>query len=351
MNKFRTLYSTLKEGLISFKGSHEIHTPQKLVEEILSNIQLGDNILVMFNLEFVISLLYLHNINPDRITFYSDHENKSLMCAHMGVKYVTELDTAMKFDVVLLNPPFDYIRHFRELSEKMANDKVVLVSDVASMDYDGSFDNIAFYKNLGGSVFDVQMTTCYSIIDPVNKVSSTIVANKKNESIVVSKVPFLPGDDLTSWSNAVNVTNLKLPGYDIVWARLYKNKIKKTTSGIKIIIFNGKKDGPFDYIIGDSDHSNDVANLGVHKVILAKNSTIGKLGPAKYAGPEYGCSHGIVSIAFATEQEARDAADYLNSDLVAKLVKGIKTKAILNNQSVLSRIPKLQYKSQWETLV
>jgi hypothetical protein len=257
----------------------------------------------------------------------------------------------MKFDVVLLNPPFDYIRDFRKLAEKLSKNLVVLVSDVNSMDYDGSFDNISMYKNLGGGVFNVQMTTCYSIIDTKNKITSTTILNKDNNSITVPRVPFLPGDDLTSWVNAVNIANLNLPGYSVVWAKLDKKKIKKRADGIKIITFNGKKNEPFQYVLGDHSHKDEVTNLGVHKVIMAKNSTIGKLGPVKYAGPEFACSHGVVSISFDTEQEAKNVVDYLNSDVVAKLVKGIKTKSIVNSQGVLSKIPQMKFLPQWEKLV
>lgn len=347
-------YGVISDACVKgkFSGAHNIYTPQPLVEEILSKINLNGTILVMFNIEFVVSLVYTYNINPSTITFYSDHQNKSKMAQRLGVKYIiTTLGTDMAFDIVLLNPPFDYIRQFRAMAEKLATGRVVLVSDVNSMDYDQSFDNIIFYKNLGGSVFDVQMTTCYSIIDPVNKVSSTVISDKENNTISVSKVPFLPADDLLSWSNAVKVVNLKLPGHSIVWAKLDKKKIKQTTTGIKIITFNGKKDEPFKYVTGHDDHRSAVSNFGVHKVIMAKNSSIGKLGPVKYAGPEFACSHGVVSIAFDTEKEARDVADYLNSDVVGKLVKGIKTKAIVNSQSILSKIPQLKYKSTWKKLV
>jgi hypothetical protein len=107
MHQATKLFKALKEGFISFDGSHDIHTPQALVEEILSKIDLGDKkILVLFNIEFVISLVYTYNIAPDNITFYSDHENKGKMCAKMGVKYITNLETDMRFDVVVGNPPY-----------------------------------------------------------------------------------------------------------------------------------------------------------------------------------------------------------------------------------------------------
>jgi hypothetical protein len=61
----------------------------------------------MFNIEFVVSLVYTYNIDPSTITFYSDHQNKSEMAHRLGVKYIiTTLGKDMKFDVVLVNPPY-----------------------------------------------------------------------------------------------------------------------------------------------------------------------------------------------------------------------------------------------------
>ena len=100
------IWKALRERNITFEGSHDIHTPQELVEEILSRIKLEGSILVLFNVEFVISLVYNYNIDPKKITFYSDHENKNKIADRLGVKIIESLDIDMKFDVVIGNPPF-----------------------------------------------------------------------------------------------------------------------------------------------------------------------------------------------------------------------------------------------------
>ena len=102
------LYTALKRKDISFIGSHDVHTPQPLVEEVLSYLPLSNStILVLFNVEFVISLVYTYNVDPNRITFFTDHTNKSLICTRMNIKYTDTLETDMKFDIIVGNPPYN----------------------------------------------------------------------------------------------------------------------------------------------------------------------------------------------------------------------------------------------------
>lgn len=106
--KAAKIYKFLKDGHISFEGGHDVYTPQPLVEEILGKIPLDGEILVLFNVEFVISLLYTFCIDASKITFYSDHPNKTILLQKLGVtKYLDTLDDDdMKFDVVIGNPPY-----------------------------------------------------------------------------------------------------------------------------------------------------------------------------------------------------------------------------------------------------
>jgi hypothetical protein len=106
MKQVDRIYKALAEGVVTFTEGHAIHTPRALVEEILGKIKLRGNILVMFNIEFVVSLVYTYNIDPKTITFYSDSEDKTEFAKNLGVKYITTLGTDMKFDVVLANPPY-----------------------------------------------------------------------------------------------------------------------------------------------------------------------------------------------------------------------------------------------------
>ena len=106
MKKAKDLYQFLEEGHLPFDGAHDVFTRQWVVEHMIKRIDLTGTFLVMLNVEFVISLVYTYNIAPENITFYSDHDNKSEICSKLGVKYITNLETDMKFDVVIGNPPY-----------------------------------------------------------------------------------------------------------------------------------------------------------------------------------------------------------------------------------------------------
>ena len=91
MKSAKDFYKFLKTEKTLFAGSHNVYTPQPLIEEILNQIDLKNkSILVMFNVEFVISLVYNYQVDPSKITFYADHENKIKIAKRLGVKYIIE---------------------------------------------------------------------------------------------------------------------------------------------------------------------------------------------------------------------------------------------------------------------
>jgi hypothetical protein len=119
MKQIDRIYKALAEGIVTFTEGHTIHTPRALVEEILGKIKLRGDILVMFNIEFVVSLVYTYNIDPKTISFYSDSEDKTEFAKNLGVKYITNLGTNMKFDVVLANPPYDAVMEGNDQTKKI----------------------------------------------------------------------------------------------------------------------------------------------------------------------------------------------------------------------------------------
>lgn len=108
MNTRLKLFDLLKrESSSLFENSHSEYTPKSVTETVLSSLDLTDKtILVMFNVEFVISLVETYNVPAKNILFYSDHENKNYLVEKFGVKYTTALGDDMKFDYIVGNPPY-----------------------------------------------------------------------------------------------------------------------------------------------------------------------------------------------------------------------------------------------------
>ena len=102
-------YKFIKERPLLFAGSHDAVTSRPIVEAILDSVIINDRpILVLYNIEFVISLILNYNIVPEQITFFADHKNKVKIARKLNVNSVTSMeDINMKSRPVLLtNPPY-----------------------------------------------------------------------------------------------------------------------------------------------------------------------------------------------------------------------------------------------------
>ena len=149
MSKRLKLFDLLKRESVSlFDNSHNIYTPQLLVNKVLSNIDLENkSVLVLFNVEFVIELIETYNVPPENIMFYSDHKNKTNLVNRFGVKYIDTLEIEMKFDVVVGNPPYTdgqkllYAKFFER-----ALDISNLVAFVMPVNLDSNHDKLKFHN-------------------------------------------------------------------------------------------------------------------------------------------------------------------------------------------------------------
>jgi hypothetical protein len=150
MNKRLKLFELLKrESNTLFENSHNVHTPKALTDEVLSKIDIKNkSILVMFNVEFVITLIETYNVLPENIVFYSDHENKTNLVNRFSVKYVSTLEKDMKFDVVVGNPPYTdgqkllYTKFFEQVL-----DIAELVAFVMPVQLDSNHDKLKFHNH------------------------------------------------------------------------------------------------------------------------------------------------------------------------------------------------------------
>ena len=145
MNKRLKLYELFeKESNTLFQGGHSLYTPKDITIQIINQIDFAEveSILVMYNPEFVVTLIEIFNLPASKITFYSDHENKDILMSNFGVNTIRETNTIMQFDVTISNVPYNTREENYTGDTKVAGGKMGTVGD----------------KNLGKKLNQLQRT-------------------------------------------------------------------------------------------------------------------------------------------------------------------------------------------------
>jgi site-specific DNA-methyltransferase (adenine-specific) len=369
VNKVNKIYKALKEGLISFDGAHAIHTPQALVEEVLSKIALQGDILVMFNVEFVISLVYTYNIAPENITFYSDHDNKSRICSKLGVKYITNLETDMKFDVVIGNPPYQddstgnstkttnlYAPFFYKGLDLVKSDGVL--SMIIPSDWIGpnksNFKTYMFNNRHLKEVtlhpyqkyFQVKKGTCNVIVDKsYNGDCRFEDVNSNIQSLDLRTVSFLSNDNTNIlYRNLFNT--YPSMGYRWLRGKVNLNKIVSARSGHELIVSCGREGEPLNTQI--IPKSLEATGFGLHKIVMPNvGGTNGDLGNnVKVAEDHHVGGHSVVFLTTKSKAESLNLLTYLNTTPIKALIKSIK-KSSPNSKALFEQIPDVDLSKPW----
>jgi hypothetical protein len=364
-------FKFIKEHPKLFDGAHDIFMPQELVDASLSHLNYSNrSVLVLFNIEFVVSLLYTYNVPASAITFYADHINKIKIAQKLNVNVVTDLKTLnMKFDFVVLNPPFGKFKEFKALSESLAKEKALIIS--GSRDYhnnEKAFENVEYYKYLGDCFPTAKITASLAIVNPKGAQQLVIVDGSGAVHTVAPNPEVTPGDDIGVWSFATGVLSKKLAGYiDVEKGQIDRKSSIINPSGIPVIFSAGKngedftienqatstqtliKDNTkFCWAMIDPSQVNLIGGLGLHKVVVthAANEP-GHLGNPKYAGPGWGCGTNCWFIKCNSKKDADECIRYLTHPDVVKLVKGLKSSVTSNSKAVWKKIPHHSHAKKW----
>jgi|TARA_B110000879_G_C11174933_1_gene515485 hypothetical protein len=331
MNKRLKLYDLLrKESLTLFEGAHNVHTPKALTITVLDNLTLTNcKILVLFNVEFVISLVDIYNIDPANITFYSDHKNKSNLVNRFGVKYINTLEKDMKFDIIVGNPPYTngqkllYTKFFEtalELAETVVfvmpvqldsnHDKLkfhnarlqrhlVKLGDNVSNSFKVGYDNI-HYVIANSSINNVVK----EYVDPVESIP-LLYPNRARLSPIKGDTDIAIGDNVLNGIPAVFKVH---KGDQIIYKNVEQSKIDKTSK---------KSSSPYLVFV---NHTPSKGKFNC--AVLANNNNI---------------SWGMWTFAFEcqTEKEANKLKEWLQSKTIVDDISKMLTAR--NNQHTISK--------------
>ena len=255
----------------------------------------------------------------------------------------------MKFTYTLMNPAFDYTNESFEIAKEITIEKILMISQTSAFERKKMFKNLESYEALGGNGFNEQIMTALSVYN-MNGTNETQVKFKDGAKATVSNIQVVPGEDnKEEWQFACNIISKGLDGIEVNYGAMESPKVIQAKDGIPLI-FNVGKVGDNNFskiIVCDVSQKDKATGFGEHKVVFNKNGAPGKIGAVKYAGPEYGTGHNTMSIIVDSKETALKYIDYLRSEEVSKMVKGIKSNSVVNKKGLFNLIPKMEYKDQW----
>jgi hypothetical protein len=365
----------LKKKIISFDGGHDIFTPRPLIEEILSKINLDGDILVMFNVEFVASLIYTYKVDPKKITLFSDHENKNTFAKKMGTNYINKLETDMKFDVVVGNPPYQehrehgkkvtgngalWVKFITQSLDLVKNDgyvSLITPDSWTSPTYDlmGSRESILndYFKkyNLEHVDFNVKkhfknvgIDPCYFIIKKSNNYTKTSINTPNGEfDINLKNMSFIP-KDLNPLSLSIHSKVLS----NSENARLFKMRWKKVVGSINV---QNDKDDVFKYPFIDAHSYKPVRWASSLDPDAAKRKVlvtyVGKYQCIVDDKGEFGARQAVSVLFLKDNEKGEYANNFFNSKLIHFIMNSNRWTQYILSQ-ILNFIPVTNFTEDWD---
>jgi hypothetical protein len=192
--------------------------------------------LVMFQIEWVVTLIEDCNISPNNFVFFSDNENKTKLAKKLGVRVIENLKEllAMEFDYVLKNAPYEreigseVKTPFRKYSGysvfSYIGDKVLkengLTFDILPTSFmafpsakeyrnwlleNYEIKNLTLYNNQNKEVFDINLSDIVTLVmekksNPDNTCVEMISYNSQPFAVDLTKYEFWP-----AYRNAASV--------------------------------------------------------------------------------------------------------------------------------------------------
>ena len=214
--------------------------------------------------------------------------------------------------------------------------------------------NLEYFQSLPVTIFGNHKQQSVPVLIVYNlKGTKNVKIKIGNKSYTVNELTLMPGlDNYKEWNYANNIINKDLPGTKIKFGTLGGTDIKKPTKSEIPLIHNigpGDDDNFHTIIPCNISQKDKAIGLGKHKIVM--NSLVNRneiLGPAKYAGPEYGITKAVLCITVDSKKAAKEYIKYIQSKKVIKLMYGIKSDNRRNTKEMFNYLPRIRYKDKWK---
>jgi hypothetical protein len=340
-------------------------TPIELIKEITNelNIRPNSRIGVFFTIEWA---KYLKDIGHKNVVLITEIFDSAMdkCCKHLDIEYKLVHEVQGMFDFIVGNPPYQDGKN-KTLYQQFVK-KAFELSDIVSMitpsgwvSFSGKgktffelikANGITHYKFLGTTAFKTaQIITVYFICNK-KKIGNQIVINGTKKQI--DNLEYLPSGDTTISTVIEKVKSIGLDNPLIAKiGTLYRKDAIKVESniGVKCIASAGRKNSDYDWDFVSSSHVHDgsIKGLGIHKVIFSGLTSIGKLGPVKYAGPEFGCGAQCLFVEVKNKKEAINLIEYLESKIFRACLLEMKSSVCSTSRRMLRIFPRLDTSDHW----
>jgi len=384
-------------ALVKLVSGHNIHTPLELTKEVITKIKIKkkSTVAVLFNVEFVFTLIHVYGINAGNITFFGDCDVKKLLINKYGCKYedisvlLNEEKYKMKFDVVIGNPPFNAEAGDKRINSANTNNSniyaefisigISLVKDNGKLVFitPASWMQSSTHRNIRTKMLNNGLKSITEI-DPSlfpnvgirAGITSWVIDKTHNQYITIETIAEdvyqidrdsrLTFDNPAKWNTVAKINEKNTPITSLFKYGIYPvekgskgsleriinlNKtnmysLTKTSEySVKVMMYPGGFKKQPEYLYSNVNHASKLWGVAIGN---ATDKFL--LGEPRLIQPNEGVSDRMKVMYFITENEALNAIAWLKSSIVSGIMKITKYNDTVNTHTnSFNNIPKLDF--------
>ena len=315
------------------------------------------------------NMLYVCEVNRFKLRMLKNLGIKNIY----GESFLKQDFKDMKFDVIVMNPPFQDITsnstnttsldtQFIQKAYNLSSQYIVSISSASwSSKSSNKFKNwilglrqLELFKDIPSTTFDIALPTCYFMINKNhNSKITTVISNTgykthQNTSEQQNIFRYNSKEEFEIFNILKPYTSNPI---SYLWSR---NNIKRNnpliittpTQGYVPMVDSVGRSGK-DMIIKYHPNNIPTTNFNKWKVVMGNLGSYTSFGNLKIVPPDANTSFAIVSLGVDTKQQVINLYNYLCSDLVYFIISKNKL-TTPNTKSILKNIPKVDFNQEWD---